>query len=191
MGEFFRGLALDSVFQILISAEPRAGNRLIGGIDDALDLIEVVQRLEGYHGLDGGAVGVGDDALVPIDILRVYFGNDQRNGFIHAPCAGIIDDNSSRLCRHWSKFQASVAARAEQGNVNVFSIKAGFRQFLHDIIPAKKCNLFSGAPLGGEEIIVFHGQLALLQNLKELAPYHAGCTNDCNVILFHYFLRNS
>ena len=59
----------------------RARHRLIGRDDDARDLGEIMQRLEGDHELRGRAIGVGDDVLLPEadNGVGVHLRHDQRH----------------------------------------------------------------------------------------------------------------
>ena len=72
-----------------------SGNSLIGADNDPFDLIFIMDRLQGHHHLNGRAIRVGDNALVPVDILRIDFRDDQRNGGIHAPGGTVVDHHST------------------------------------------------------------------------------------------------
>ena len=64
---------------------------------------------QGHDHLDGGAVRVGDDAVVPFQRFGVHFGHDQRATLVHAPRAGVVHDDAARgggvgrTFRRWSR----------------------------------------------------------------------------------------
>lgn len=60
---------------------------LIRRHDDALDRRDVSERLERDDHLDGGAIGVGDHAVVQLRVFGVDLGNHQRHVLVHAECA--------------------------------------------------------------------------------------------------------
>ena len=74
-----------------------AGDRLVGGDDEALDPGRVVERLQRDDHLHGRAVRVGDDPLVAREVVGVDLGDDERHVVVHAPVAGVVDDDGARL----------------------------------------------------------------------------------------------
>ena len=75
MGEFLGGKALYAVYEVLVSLLSCARDCLVCRIHHSLYLKGVVQGLERHHSLYGGAVGVCDYALVPVDVLRIDLGH--------------------------------------------------------------------------------------------------------------------
>jgi hypothetical protein len=75
----------------------RAGDRLVGGDDDALDGGAVVQRLQRDDKLRRRAIGIGDDVLLAeaLDRVGIDLGHDQRHLGIVAPGRGIVDDDAA------------------------------------------------------------------------------------------------
>ena len=73
-----------------IRASP--GDRLVRIDDDALDADRVPERHEDRRELHGRTVRVGDDTLVPGEVVGVDLAHDQRNSGIHAPGRRVIDD---------------------------------------------------------------------------------------------------
>ena len=56
-----------------------------------------IERLERDDHLHRRAVGVGDDPAVAVDRVGVDLGDDQRHVVVHAPVAGVVDDDGARL----------------------------------------------------------------------------------------------
>ena len=83
--------------QLVHALLARAGNRLIGRDDDALDPGAVVQRLQRHHHLRGRAVGVGDDVLVLVahDRVGVHLGHDQRHVRVQAVERRVVDHDAA------------------------------------------------------------------------------------------------
>ncbi|MBA7590075.1 hypothetical protein ES708_32177 [subsurface metagenome] len=65
--------------------------RLVGNGHDALYGIDPVQRVERHHHLDGGAVRIGDNPLMSLNVLRVDLGHYQRHLGFHTEGRAIIN----------------------------------------------------------------------------------------------------
>ena len=79
---------------------------------------DLMQRVQGHEGDDGGAIGIGNDALVLGDIAWVNLGDDKWNGLVHAESAGIVDNHTASIGRGGSELFADAAARAKEGDVD-------------------------------------------------------------------------
>ena len=90
--------------QLFNTLLPGARNRLIGGNNHAPDFGRIVQGLERHHHLDGGAVGIGDDAVMVFQGLGVDFGHHQGAAVIHAPCGGVVHHDAAGMGRMGGKF---------------------------------------------------------------------------------------
>ena len=77
-----------------------------------------MQRVQRHEGDGRGAIGVGDDALVLLDVGGIDFRHDERHRFVHAEGAGVIHDHATGLGGDGCEFLGDAAARAEQRNVN-------------------------------------------------------------------------
>ncbi len=84
------------------------GDRLERGHDDPPDLCTVMQRLQRDDHLDGRAVGIGDDALMIRNVVRIYFGNHQRHIRFHPPGCTVVDHHGAGLGRDRRKFPADI-----------------------------------------------------------------------------------
>ncbi len=75
-----------------------AGDRLVGGDDDAPDRRGVVQRLQRHHHLRGRAIGIGDDVAlaIAVDRLGIHLGHDQRHVRIHPEIGAVVDHRAAR-----------------------------------------------------------------------------------------------
>ena len=73
-----------------------AGYRLVGGGDHGLNGGKLCQGVDGHQGHDGGAIGIGDDALVPLHILGVDLWDHQGHIWVQTKRAGIIYEHSAR-----------------------------------------------------------------------------------------------
>lgn len=98
--------------------DARAADGLERGVYDALDTERLVQGRERDHRLDGGAVGVGYDALGMLErVLGIDLGDHERHLVVHAPVSGVIDDDAARRREHGGVYAAGLAARAHDDDL--------------------------------------------------------------------------
>ncbi len=79
--------SLETFEKVVVSRNACAAYRLICAVYDSLDAVLVVERLEGYHCLNGRAVWIGNNTVIPINILRVDFRYYKRYSRVHSPLA--------------------------------------------------------------------------------------------------------
>jgi hypothetical protein len=85
------GLCLAQEF--LDPGEPGTRDRLVGRRDQTAEAGLGVEHLEHRHDRHGRAVRVRDDALRRlVDGVRVHLAHDERDVGVHAPGAGVVDD---------------------------------------------------------------------------------------------------
>ena len=72
-----------------------SGDCLIGAHDDAAQRVRPVDRLKRNHHRGGGAVRLADDALVPVEVVPVDLGDDERDLRVHAEGARVVDDEAT------------------------------------------------------------------------------------------------
>ena len=187
VGELLGSLPRDAVLEVVVSRDARARDRLIGGVDDALDAEGVIERFERHHRLDGGAVGVGDDALVPLHVLGIDLGDDEGDVVVHAPLAAVVHDHRARLDEDGSEFRRSARTRGEESKVHLAfqSHHVLFRELDDGVRLAHEVDLLARASCGSEEIVVLDGELSFGQHFEELVADHAGRADDGDVEFFH------
>ena len=110
IGELLGRFARDAVLQVVVSGDARAGDRLIGGVNYALDAESVVKGLKGDDSLNGGAVGIGDDAFVPLHVLGIDLGDDEGNVVVHTPLAAVVHDHGACLHKDGRELRRSAGA---------------------------------------------------------------------------------
>ena len=159
-----------------------ARNSLIRRNDDALDLREIVKRLQGHHHDDRRAVRVGDDALVTGNGLRIDFRNNERDFRIHAESAGIVDDNGTGLDGCRSELLAGCTA-GKQGNLDI--LEGVIRRLLYRVLFAHELDLLASAALGSEHFQIGKGEIALFDEVQEFLAYGTGRAEDRYVVLLH------
>ena len=99
-----------------IGAGPRDG--LVGVDDDPLQPDRVAQRHQDRHELHRGAVRVGDDPLVRLEVVGVHLAHDERDPGLHAPRGRVVDHGGATRGRLRSEVARDVGAGAEQGDVD-------------------------------------------------------------------------
>ena len=166
------------------AAGARAADRLIAGGHDALDGTELVQGVDGHQGHDGGAVGVGDDALVPLHILRVDLGDHQGHVLIQAEGAGVVHEHGAGLDDGERVLLGDIVLRRAQHQIQALKGAVGGGHDLH--LAAVEGQLGARAAGAGDGTQLRHGELALLQNLHHLAAHRAGGAQNTYLELFHF-----
>ena len=91
---------------------------LVGRNNHALDGRNIIERLQSCNHLDGGAIGVGDNAARPSNVLGVNLGNNQRHIFVHTESTGIVDHHSTGIYDSLAHFLGNACTCAEQRNVD-------------------------------------------------------------------------
>ena len=120
-----------------------AGSGLVGGHHDALDGREVVERLQRDDHLDGGAVRVRNNAIMPRHILRVHLGHHQGHVLIHAEGAGVVDHHGTGGGDRLAHLLGHGGAGREQRDVDALE---GLRRHL---LHGKLAGRHESAPLEG------------------------------------------
>mmetsp|Transcript_26181 Transcript_26181/g.46566 ORF Transcript_26181/g.46566 Transcript_26181/m.46566 type:complete len:333 (+) Transcript_26181:63-1061(+) len=135
-----------------------ARSRLVGGDNHPLDGAHLVQRRDGHEGDDGGAVGVGNDATLPLTVLHprhrvwVDLRNHQRHPLCHPKRGAVVHHHRPRINRRRPKLLADTAASAEQRNVHI--LEAVHCELLHRVGLAVKVDLLPCRPCTGEHLHV-------------------------------------
>src|SRR5690606_14238698 len=125
--------------------------RLIGRHHHAADRHEIVQRLQGDHHLDGGAVRVGDD--VPRRIAGERLGVDlrhhQRHVRLHPELRGVVDYDAAGFGSPWGVNGGDLRAGRKEPDVHAAEIELGEIPHLEGLVLAERYFL-ADRVLGGE-----------------------------------------
>ncbi|MDF2581099.1 MAG: hypothetical protein K0S49_2678, partial [Microbacterium sp.] len=118
--------SLDLAEQFLGPREARARDRLIGRDDETLEAGLGVEHLQHGHRGHRGAVGVRDDALGRVDRgVGVDLADDEGNLGIHAPSAGVVDDDGARLGEPRGVRARTGRTGGEEGDVDAGGVGGG------------------------------------------------------------------
>jgi len=160
-----------------------AGDRLVGGDHHPLDAGGIMQGLQHHHHLDGGAVGVGDDAFVLVqgDVLGIDLRHHQGHVRVHAPGAGVVHHHRAGRGGDGGILLADAAAGGKQGKVNALKGIPG--KHVHRDLPAFVGEGFADGALGGQKPELAHRELAFLQTLHHLLAHRAGGAHHCYLVL--------
>ena len=187
IGELLGSFPRDAVFEVVVARDARAGDRLIGGIDYALDAEGVIEGFERDHRLDGGAIGVGDDAGIPFHVLGVDLGDYEGNVVVHTPLTAVVNHNGARLHEYGGELRRSARACREEGEIHLaFQRHHVLLCELDDGVGlAHEVYLFARASRGREEIVVLDGELPFGEHFQKLVAHHAGGADYGDVKFFH------
>ena len=133
-------------FQLLHggSSSPRRG--LIGGYMYFLYVGDIFNRLQCYHQLCGGTIGVGDDVAWAVQcILRIHFRYHKRHILIHAESAGVINHDGSMFGDGVGKGHRGAATGRDERDVDSLEVVV-MLQFFHDDLLLFECIGGSGTP---------------------------------------------
>ena len=174
---------LHLVHQLDGAAGAGAGHRLVAAGHNALDGAVVVQSVDGHQRNDGGAVGVGDDALVLLHVLRIDLRHDQGHIRVHAEGAGVIHEHRARLDDGRGELLGDVVLRRAQHDVH--ALEGLVTGHLHGDVVALPVDSLSHGPGRRQQVQLLDGEIALGQYLHHLAAHRAGGAQNSNFILFH------
>ena len=73
-----------------MTGQAGAGYSLVGGHNNTLDWIDLVQGVQSHHHLYGRAVGVGDYTVVPVQVVRVYLRHHQGRLRVHSKRRAVV-----------------------------------------------------------------------------------------------------
>ena len=144
---------------------------------------------QGHKHLNGGTVRVGDDAVMPFEVFRVHFGNDEGAAVIHAPGGGVVHDNAAGMSGIGGKLRRRGAAGGEDGDVD--ADEGIFLQFMHGQfgIAVRHLHAFGS---GGSESQNFTGRkVTVMQRLQHFTAYSARGAADSNSQLFAHWIFSS
>ena len=159
---------------------PCAAGRLVGGHVHAADVRHALDGLQRHHHLNGGAVGVGDDAARSVErVASVDFGHDQRYVGLHAEGARIVDHQRSVAGDRPGEFARRARSGRREGNVHAAEVVVVSQQLDGDGFPAEHIGL-SGAAFRSEQQQFVHRQGTLFENAQELLTYGAARADDCD-----------
>src|SRR5208337_3333290 len=130
--------------------------------------------------LDGRAVGIGDDSLVPGDVVRVDLGHDQRHVRVHPEGTRIVDDDRSGRRGDRAPFPGHGARSARQDDVDAAERVAHDRLDRKGFAP--KGHRLADASLGGQELDRCHRKGPLLQQADHPVSHGSTGPDDGDVL---------
>ena len=137
--------------------------RLVSRGVDARDIPGLMQRHQGGEHDDGGAVGVGDDALMLESIIWIHLGHHQGHIGIHAEGRRVIDQRRTGLEAGSGVFFGDATTDGEEGDVHPF--KRAFTELLHGDILTLKGHGFTGGARTGKQAQLINRHFVRLENL--------------------------
>ncbi len=176
-----------------------AADGLHGADKDALEAKAIGQRLERQHQADGAAVGVGHDVatgllapalrLKQVQVVRVDFGNDQRNICLHAKGARIRDHSATGCGKFRLQFARDVGVERGKNHARR-ALRRGWRN-RHFGDPGGERSLqlpfhrfavsFAAGSVAGRKPHDFEPWM-LLQQLDEALTDNSGGAKNANLV---------
>ncbi len=154
-------------------------DRLVARHDDALQADGIGEGLQGHDQRRGHAVGVGDDAGVPLEVALVDLGDHQRDGVVHPVGAGVVDHHGAGLDGRRPELQGAGAAGRKKGDVD--PLEALLREAAHRALLAEVVDPPPLAALGRQRAELGDGEAPLLEHAQHGAPDRAGGPDDGDV----------
>src|SRR3990172_2438597 len=166
---------------------PRAGYGLERGDHDALDLRRVVDRLQDHDHADGGAVRIGDDAVVRGDGMRIHLGHHERDLRVHAECARVVYHHGARCRSGRGELMAPRSARGKKRNIN--ALEGILLELLNRPLTAAEVKPLACRPVGRKENERGHREVALFEDVDHL-PANNSCRACNGNYVFVFFLEH-
>ena len=159
------GLALGQRFHLVHqfngAGSTGAGHSLVSRGGDGADGSDLIECVDGGDGDDSGAVGVGDDTLIPLHILGVHFGNHQGHIGIQAECGRIVHKDAAGLHNGGCELLSDIILGSAQDDVD--TLKSLFAGQLDLHILALELQSLAGASGRGQGHQLPYGEIALFQ----------------------------
>ena len=145
-----------------------------------------MQRPQGHEADDGGAVGIGDDALVGGDVGGVDLGDDQRHVLVETEGVAVVDAHRAALDGLGEQLARDLVARGAEHDVDALE-GIGLGEHHRHVLPAEahgaahRARARQGHELG-------HGEVTLLETLNHLLADDARRTKNGNPLAAHRYL---
>jgi len=116
--------------------------------------------------------------------MRVHFRYHERDLGVHPEGTGVVDDDGpgSRGC--WGKFQGTVSAGREQGNID--PLEGIFGQQLNRQLLSPEGERFADGAFGGEQPQLFDRKILSLQHVQHGAANRSSGPGDRDRIFFFH-----
>ena len=178
-GDRFTGrMGFHLLLKIIQALRAGAADGLIGADDDPPYAVGFVERPDGDVHDDGRAVGVGDDAVMPVDLLGVDLGHDERDAVFHAEVTGVVDHHRAGRDGGRGELFADAAAGGKEGDLD--ALEAVLRQLFDGVSLAEEFNGLAGTFGAGQQLETLDRKPALGQHGEKFLTHGPGGTDDCN-----------
>jgi hypothetical protein len=158
---------------------PGAGDGLVGRGEVTFQAERPVQRPKRHQRDRGRAVGVGDDALVVPQPLRIDFRNDQRHISVHPVGRTLVDHDTARLDRIGRKGPGDRALGCKKRHVDRGEHPGP--SFLDRVFAARAFGNLADRPRRGEQPQRGHREISGVQELQQFLTGGAGRADDGDI----------
>ena len=142
-----------------------------------------MQRPRGNQTDNGRAVGVGDEAVMPLDIVGIDLGHDQRHLGIHTEGMAVVDHDGAALDGLRQQLLGDIVAGSAEHDVA--ALKGLGASFLnHDLLAAELNGLARGA-CTCQQLELADRELLLVEALEHLGAHGSRRAQNSNRVLFH------
>ena len=117
-----------------------------------------------------------------LDVLGVYFRNNQRHIRVHPIGAGVVDNHSAGFYSDRSKFLADGAA-GKQSHVN--AVKGISLGFFHFIGFAPNGQFLASRAGRSQQLQVGKREIPFVQQIDKFLTYGTRSAQNCQIVLFH------
>lgn len=142
-----------------------------------------MQRPRGNQADDGRAVGVGDKAVMPLDVVGIDLGHDQRHLGIHAEGMAVVDHDGAALDGLGQQLLRNIVAGSAKHNVTALK-GLGASLFDHDLLAAELDGFTRGA-CTCQQLELANRELLLVEALEHLGAHGSRRAQNSNRVLFH------
>ena len=171
------------ILELLHGGGARARRRLVGRHDDALHAGGLVDRPHGDRQDGGGAVGVGDDAVMVGEIARIDLGHDQRRVGVHAEGRRIVDHDAARCLGGRHERAAARGAGAEESDVD--ALEGTGRQLFDLVRFALEFQGLADRARRGEQLQGGDREVPSLEDAEDFHSDRAGGADNGDVLGVH------
>ena len=157
--------------------------RLVGRRDQPGDPGQVVDRFQDHDRANRGAIRIGDDARVPLDVLGIDLGDNQGHFRVETEGPAVVDGDCALAHGFRHQIHADIVIGGEQGDVHAF--EGRFCRLDRQQRPVAEADRRANEILLLQDPQFTDGETVLFEDLDHRGPHETERACHCHVVGLH------